>query len=63
MERPQTPERAYSQPTYTASITPQLPGSYGYAPQAYAAPAQPELPVGVLDGTLALGLALELRLL
>jgi len=39
MERPQTPERAYSQPTYTASITPQLPGSYGYAPQAYTAPA------------------------
>ena len=39
MERPQTPERAYSQPTYTASITPQLPGSYGYPPQAYSAPA------------------------
>ena len=39
MERSQTPERAYSQPTYTASITPQLPGSYGYPPQAYSAPA------------------------
>merc|ERR1719456_91278 len=39
MERPQTPERAYSQPTYTASITPQLPGGYGYPPQAYSAPA------------------------
>ena len=39
MERPQTPPNQYPQPQYTASITPQLPGSYGYAPRPYAAPA------------------------
>ena len=49
MERPQTPEKAYGQQQYTASLTPQLPQSagltpqlprrYGYPPQAYSAPA------------------------